>query len=101
MMQLTSCASPAILGVTANISQDGSSVQALTPQGIRQGLCPPPGTGQAPTLAVQMASGALGQKRGEGGRGEVLSFYFLLMVDPFRNPTAFSVIQKPAIRAEK
>lgn len=101
MMQLTSCASPAILGVTANISQDGSSVQALTPQGIRQGLCPPPGTGQVPTLAVQMASGALGQKRGEGGRGEVLSFYFLLMVDPFRNPTAFSVIQKPAIRAEK
>lgn len=67
----SSCASPAILGVTANISQDGSSVQAHTP-GIRQGLCPPPGTGKEPPLAVQMASEALGQKRakvGEGGGG--------------------------------
>lgn len=84
------CASPYSAGYPA---------RSLSPSW--HGLCPPPGTGQAPTLAVQMASGALGQKRGEGGRGEVLSFYFLLMVDPFRNPTAFSVIQKPAIRAEK
>lgn len=77
MMQLTSCASPAILGVTANISQDGSSVQALTPQGIRQGLCPPPGTVFVPLLAQakrphwqcrwhQGLSGKKGVKVGEG-----------------------------------
>lgn len=94
MMQLTSCASPAILGVTANISQDGSSVQALTPAGYPAGSLSP--SWHRPSAHIGSADGIGGsraKKRGEGGRGEVLSFYSLLMVDPFRNPTAFMLFR--------
>lgn len=77
MMQLTSCASPAILGVTANISQDGSSVQALTPAGYPAGSLSP--SWHRPSAHIGSADGIGGSRAKKGVKvGEGRSFLFIL-----------------------
>lgn len=75
MMQLTSCASPAILGVTANISQDGSSVQALTPAGYPAGSLSP--SWHRPSTHIGSADGIRGSRAKKGWKRERGGPFFL------------------------